>query len=480
MDARALTLPPAPLSRHERIAAWVLAVFAAVMRWPALSLTMWDWDEGLFILALRDYDVAAHHPHPPGFPLFIAAAKWIPTDPFHALQTVTFLSALFVFPAMFFLARELRASAPAAMGAGLLLAFFPNVWFYGGTALSDVPSMVLVVAAAALLLRGCRDDASLLAGAVLLGIAAGFRPQNLMIGLVPFAVAFRHRRRAGAVAALILATIVVATYAIAASLSGGWDVYREALARHQTYIRTVDSFLSPRHPGLWEVSDDFFFRPFRAPAINTVVIVLMAIGMVRRRPWLVIAIFGPFCLFAWLFLDFHSASRFSIAYMPLYAFLAAEGIPRRGRVLSLAALVALMIGWTWPALRIVHTTPSPPVAACNAIRALHGTETERATTVVYVDGSLAPHVEVLIPEYDRRLVRAQGPLVPDPDAVLVREGASTVPGAKNFTRERDCLAAIARRRYFEVSVLPRRRPTAGNQPAAASTSSPASRLSSEK
>src|SRR5688500_6962828 len=137
MDVRPLT----PLTRRESLVAWALAVFVALTRWPALSRTLWDWDEALFALALRDYDVTAHHPHPPGFPLFIGLAKLIPADPFHALQAISVVASLFVFPAMFFLARELRLPPFTATAAALLLAFFPNVWFYGGTALSDVPSM---------------------------------------------------------------------------------------------------------------------------------------------------------------------------------------------------------------------------------------------------------------------------------------------------------------------------------------------------
>ncbi len=445
MDASALP----PLTQRERIAACVLAVLTALTRWPALSKTLWDWDEALFALALRDYDVTAYHPHPPGFPLFIGFAKGfaklIPTDAFHALQSIAFVASLCVFPAMFFLARALRASAPVAMGAGLLLAFFPNVWLYGGTALSDVPSMVLVVIAAALLLRG-----QLILGAIVLGIAAGFRPQNLLIGFVPFVVAFIQRRRAAIGAALITIAIVVAAYGVAASLSGGWDAYRDVLARHEAYIRSTDSFLAPRHPGLLRVADDFFFWPYRAPAINVIVAVLALFGVRRQGLRFVIAIFGPFCLFAWLFLDFHSASRFSIAYMPLFAMLAAAGIPERGRNVVLAGVVALMIVWTWPALRIVHTTASPPVAAIETLRTYPGT--------IYVDERLGAHAELLIPDRTRRTVHVAPPFIEDRDAVLLREGASTAPNARNFTRESDRLASIARPRYFEVSVIPGRRP----------------------
>ena len=421
------------MTRIERIIFWLTTIVVAITRWPALSRTLWDWDEALFALAMRDYDVRLYHPHPPGFPLFIALAKLIPhADEFHALQTIVFVASLFVFPAAFFLARAVRASFFVAIAAGLLLSFMPNVWFYGGTALSDVPSMVLSLAACALLLRG-----RILEGAIVLGIAAGFRPQNLLIALVPFALAFRARWRTALLGALITATIVAVTYGAAASLSGGWSEYRDTLAHHERYIRETDSFLSPIRPPLWKVADDFFFWPYRAPLINGIVTLLVIVALVRRRAHvlLALAIFGPFCLFAWLYLDFHSVSRFSIAYMPLFAMLAADGIDalRRAREAALAIVVAMMIVWTWPALRIVHTTASPPVAAIEWIRA-HG------RSVIDVDERLGAHAGLLLADYER-----------SDRGMQLREG----PGKITFTRDRARLASIARDRYFEVSVTPR-------------------------
>ncbi len=458
MDASAVNLAdvPEPLTPNERVTAWLLTVIVAVSRWPALSLTLWDWDEALFALALRDYDVVAHHPHPPGFPLFIALAKALteltPLDAFHALQCIAFCASLFLFPAMFFLAREMRVPTFTAFGASLLLAFFPNVWFYGGTAFSDVPSLVLAIVSAALLLRGCRSDRALLAGAIVLGIAAGFRPQNLLIGFAPMLLAFFYRRRTAIAAAAIVAFIIVVGYGAAASFSGGWDVYRDALVKHERYIREVDSFLGSTRPGLIQVADDFFLRPYRAPVLNVVITLLAMLGLLRlrKRAWLALLIFGPFLLFAWLYLDFNSASRFSIGYMPLYALLAAYGVPARGRAVTLTATLVLLIVWTWPALRIVHTTLSPPVAAIEFIRA-----TQHAK-VIDVDESLAAHATLLLPGYAVRIVRVKPPLVADPNAVLMREGASLAEGSRNFTRARERLEGIARKRYFEVSVLPGR------------------------
>jgi hypothetical protein len=280
-----------------------------------------------------------------------------------------------------------------------------------------------------------------MAGAVLTGIAAGIRPQNLLIAFVPFLLALRTRRRDAVIGGVITALIVIASYGGAAAASDGWGAYRDALAEHARYIRETDSFLSPIRPSLIKVADDFFLRPFRAPAIN-IAITLLALGgaaaALGRRRFLVIAIFGPFLIFAWLYLDFHSSSRFSIAYMPMFAILAAEGIDvlRKARVIVLAAVVALMIVWTWPALMIVHRTVSPPVAAIESLRGQDA----------YVDNRLGAYAALMLPAFhDLAFLR------PHQRALIVREG----PGAINFTRERAHLAGIVRDRYFVVSVTRR-------------------------
>lgn len=432
---------PAALSSRERWIVWIAAVAVALTRWLAVARTLWDWDEALFALALRDFDVVAHHPQPPGFPLFIGAAKLLTlagADGFRALQGITVAASLLIFPAMFLLARELRAPFFVAIGSALLLAFSPNVWFFGGTALSDVPATMLAIVACALLLRGVRSSSSLILGAILLAVAVGFRPQNLLIGCVPALIACRRWKEA-VIGAVIGLAIIACSYATAANASGGWSAYRDAAARHEQYIRVTDSFLSPIRPPLWKVADDFFFRPYRVPFLNIAIAVLIVLALVRRRPWSLVALatFGPFMLFAWLYLDFHSTSRFSIAYMPLFAILAADGLELLGRVrtIALAALLAATIGWMLPALRIVRDTASPPVAAAEWIRRNH-------RGPVTVDPRVEPFAALLLHDYERR------PLS-DPAGVVLREGSGTL----TFTRDRERLSrALTRPRYFEISV----------------------------
>lgn len=438
MWLRSLERPPEPLTRSERWTLIAASLLAAVSRVFALARTPWDWDELLFMLSLDHYDVARHHPHPPGFPLYVLAAKvfrLLGASDFHALQIVSFLGAIAIVPAMFFLCRELRMTFRQSMSAALLLAFFPNVWLYGGGAFSDVPSMTLIVAAVALLLAGCRSPRAYYAGALLLSIAACFRPQNLAVGFAPFLIASFFRQRRQIVVAIVTITIVMAaSYGVAASLTG-WTAYREATRTHRAYIIGRDSFLSPSRAPLWRVFDDFFVMPYHAPVINAIITLASLIAIVRRRrPGLIaLATFGPLAVFSWLFLDRYSASRFSIGYAPLFAILSADALS-----VSCVFVAIYSLFWTWPALMAVRNEISPPVKAMMQIP---------RGAVVYVQTAMAPFAEWYL---RAQSVEDIGDARP-PDSTL-QPSDYLAENPRGFPRGR--LWDIARRRYFDVSVRP--------------------------
>jgi hypothetical protein len=468
---RSLGEPPTPLTPGERLAAWIVTLLMAITRWLALSRSPWDWDEALFMLGLRHFSVPSHHPHPPGFPLFIGTAKlftFLGFSDFHALQAISFLASIAIVPAMLFLGRELRLAARTSLIAGVFLAIFPNVWFFGGTAFSDVPSMTLVIVAIALLFRGCRSDAAFIGGAIVLAIAAGYRPQNLTIGFAPAVIASlrglpRHWLRPF-VAALLIAAVVVISYGVAAQLSGGWTIYRDAVRAHQKYITDVDSFRNPNRPPLLHLFDDFFIWPYRVPPINTVISLLVAVSVIAsiarlRAPILAIAFaFGPFCVAAWLVLDHFSVSRFSIGYAPLFAILAADGLHlllgrwSRGETLFITAFSLSVAIWIWPTLRDVRRHDSPTFAAAEWIRQ----HVNPRTSTLYVHDSMQPFVEAFLPEVpfvstgDTTPVAAAGSR---PGDVFVVEGATATSSATILTRPRRRTAHIVRDRYFEVSIL---------------------------
>jgi hypothetical protein len=446
---------PGEMSGSEKKIVWVAALVIAATRLLAVSCTIWDWDEALFLLGMRDFNVAQHHPHPPGFPLFIAAGRLVRLmvgDDFRSLQIVAVVTSMLLFPAVFLLARELRAGFATAVMAGACTAFFPNVWLYGGAALSDVPTLTLSVAAAAMLLRSVRSRRST-AIAVLLAVgAAGMRPQTLSVIALPMLVLFVARWKRAIVAALAIVTLTTACYAVAAIVTGV-DAYRAAVASHGVYISSTDSFLNPLRPSLLRLADDFWIRPFRQVALNVMLALLGFVGLIRcalRREvpvMFAIAMFVPFALFAWLFLDLNSVGRFSVAYMPMFAFAAAEGAAsfgRRGQIAIAATLVAISALWLLPALSIVRSQPSPPVAALNVAC--------RNNVTIYLDRRLGAFASALHP--GQPFIEA-GESTPaawtNGDATGVMEGS--VQGARLFSRVHQPLWDVARRRYFEVSVV---------------------------
>lgn len=426
----------------------------AATRVAALSRSLWDWDEALFSAGVRSYDVAAPPPPPPGFPLFMLAAKIlhavIPNE-FRAVQAVTLLGAISLFPALFFLARELRFPFFVAAAGAALYAFFPAVWIFGGTAFSDVPSTTLVLAACALLLRGGWDGRAYVAGAIVLAISAGFRSQNLLIGCAPALYATWMQLRARhwktiTTAIPTAAVIVAASYAGAAYASSDPPHgYLDSVANLRAYVRHVDSFLNPGRPPLRALLFDYFVHPIRSGRFDYVVLAFAALGLAatfrRFGTLMLLAMFLPFQLFAWLMLDPLSISRYGTAWLPLYAVLAAAGahVFAYVDVVFVAALVARLIVWTWPAVQSVRSTDAPTAAA---MKAIHGP--------AYVHMSMSPFADYYLASIPHTVILKENELPLQPrDALYVCEGVR--PGHL-YDRPRGALWNIVRHRYFDVTL----------------------------
>jgi len=466
------TTPLPPLTRNQRLAFRLMAVVCAASRFLAMARSLWDWDEALFCLGMRSYDVSSHHPHPPGFPLYIAlghVARFFTHSDFRALQSLNLIAGMLLFPAMFLLARELRLRFDVALTASALLVFFPNVWFFGGAAFSDVPSLTLVVFAVAMLFRGCRNAEAYLVGTFVLALAIGIRPQNFLVGLVPGVLATWYRIRANwrdvVFAALLGTAIVVIAFGGAAWVTGSVDRYLTTIQQHGDYITRIDSFRSPSRPPLWRLFDRFFIKQYESPPLSvlTSIFVLISIfGAIRRRDasigWAALT-FTPFAIMAWLMLDRFSVSRFSIGYIPMFAIFAVDGIRRavRDRAdLTFAvggALIVTFIAWTWPALTPVRNEISPSVLAVQAAQQ----HLDPARDHLFVAFNMTPFVQYFAPSMqftrvmdDRAMPLSDGVRHP----WLLAEDESMPRSGYVFRRDRGHLWDIARRHYFECSVEP--------------------------
>jgi len=486
--------PVEPLMPRQRNLVLTLAIVIAATRFLAVSHSMWDWDEALFASALQHYDVAQHHPHPPGFPLFFALAKivrFIVHDDFHALRAVSVFASLFVFPAFFALARSLRFRFRTCAVGATLFCFLPNVWYWGGTGFTDELALVTALAGAALLLRDDQRPRSYIGGCLFFAATMLVRAQNVLL-LWPWIEASWRRIRAKRTWEVVTGTalivvLVVIGYGIAAKLTG-FAEFISVTKEHQHYIATVDGALNPRRIPMANLLQDFLFDPFESRAASTALFgfALLSFARPRRAHAVILLTFLPNFFLAWFLLSPTGISRLSLGYIAFDVLLAADGmdvvasfLASRARTVSREQIVAALqmlfaavvvgryVFWVWPGLEEIRLRDSPPVQAMEWIRQ----HVPRGATI-QVSSGLGPFAAYFLPDYKivpehaktrgreglaatavNPLDRPSGPA--GDTACIVTDRIDPSPQAVTFERPRQHLWALFNRRYFEASVLPR-------------------------
>jgi hypothetical protein len=206
----------ARLAPHGDLAvALGLAVVTLLSRWPYRARMLYNWDAVQFALALHEFDIAKHQPHPPGYLLYVALGRLLnaslgdPTLAYVALAMLFSAGTTFV---LYWLARRLFDRATALIAASLL-AVSPLFWFYGSVGLTYAgeafaASVVAWFAYGAL----TGHVSSLYWGALALGLTGGMR-QSVLVLLLPLwfgsaLLGIRSRRRVAIAGAILLAAVL--------------------------------------------------------------------------------------------------------------------------------------------------------------------------------------------------------------------------------------------------------------------------------
>jgi hypothetical protein len=469
------TAAPDALTGRRRVVLWSAAAFVALTRLFAISKSMWEWDEALFALAVHDYDLTLHRPHPPGFPLFIGAAKlvrlFIGSD-FRALQTVTVAASVALLPLLFFLARELRFAFSTSLLGASLFAFFPNVWYFGGTGFSDVPAFALAIASSMFFLRGVRSNGAFIAAAVLLGMTLSIRPQNLLLVLVPAAIGtiavFRRSRSVLAIALAAGLSIIALSYGGAALASQSPREFVRIVRAQQQYVRTIDSVFNPRRPPLEDLFQDFIREPMRAGDRATALAVLAVAGIIaiaaganRSGGAVFLAMFVPMALFSWTMLDFAAVTRYAVSYVAGHALLAAHGVWWLARpfkrfavplqTMVIAGLAAAYALWALPGIQEVRANDAPTAAAMNEVL-----RSVPPSVPLYVKSGLLPFAQYFLETRGRlpAYIDSESDAPADPSAWIVMDSEVPARAGKVFARSDGRTFHFGRRRYFVTSVVP--------------------------
>lgn len=214
-----------------------LALVTLLSRWPYRARMLYNWDAVQFALALHEFDVAKHQPHPPGYLLYVALGRLLnaslanPTLAYVALAMLFSAGSTFV---LYWLARRLYDRATAITAASLL-AVSPLFWFYGSVGLTyagEAFAASLVAWFAYGALSG--HVPSLYWGALALGLTGGMR-QSVLVLLLPLwlgsALLGVPSRRRQAIAGGILIASVLAWLLPMLWLTGGPTAYVGASAQ---------------------------------------------------------------------------------------------------------------------------------------------------------------------------------------------------------------------------------------------------------
>jgi 4-amino-4-deoxy-L-arabinose transferase-like glycosyltransferase len=238
--------------------ALVLAALTAATRVPFRARLLTSWDAVQFTLALRDYDVVSHQPHPPGYILFVALARvvaWLVGDPAAALIWLSLIASGVTVGLVYALAWRLYGR-PAAVAAAVGLAVSPLFWYYGEVGLSYTTEAALATAVA-LLTWPMAEGRAAFAGwsALALGVAGGVR-QSILVVLLPLwlgAAVLGLRRWRPVLHGLAVLTGVTAAWLVPMVwLTGGPGRYLEAA--RELYASTIRATTVAGGPGAWQVN----------------------------------------------------------------------------------------------------------------------------------------------------------------------------------------------------------------------------------
>jgi 4-amino-4-deoxy-L-arabinose transferase-like glycosyltransferase len=222
------------MQSSDRFSCGLLIFAVGLSRLLFRSHYLYDIDSVNYALALDRFDPSVHQPHPPGYFLYIELGRLfrlIFQDSNTALVAISILASCAAAVMIYILAENWFGGQPALF-AGLIFAFSPLSWFHGTVALT----YILEAFFSALIGYFCwraysRDSGFLVAAAIALGLAAGFRQSSLLfLGPLWFLSMRRSGRKEILVAWLALTVTLLAWFVPMVIVSGGMASYFHSLS----------------------------------------------------------------------------------------------------------------------------------------------------------------------------------------------------------------------------------------------------------
>jgi hypothetical protein len=128
---------------------FVSVVFVLVLTF-SMPVSPWEFDEPLFFQALHRYEPLAHHPPPPGYPLYIGAGNLarllIPSD-FEALRAISLAASTVALLMLALAFRNLSGDLTTGTVGAALFSFSPAMLVHATLPISEPGALALLATA---------------------------------------------------------------------------------------------------------------------------------------------------------------------------------------------------------------------------------------------------------------------------------------------------------------------------------------------
>jgi hypothetical protein len=394
----------------------VLALAFAVSHAPFLASSLEDIDSVNFALGVRDFDVADHRPHPPGYPAYIGLGKLavaalqvgqadsMPSaTEARALSALSLAGAVVAIFLLYGVCYALLESEVRALSATALTASCPLFWYLAVRPMSDLPGLAAALAAQLCLAlawnrqrplpagdrrltpaQAAASGQMIVLGALLCGVAIGFRSQNAMLTLPFFAGVLLDRVGRGVAGAIIGGAVAftagVLLWAVPLVMaSGGVNAYLAALGTQagEDFAGVEMLYLDP---GNARLAASALMRsviyPWDSWVLGSAIGLLALVGAValavrERRPFIgVVLLAAPYAVFHLLFHD-TTYVRYALPLVAPLAVLSVTGveaIARRAALPVVGVLALWGVSIAAPVLSTYAADDSPTVQALSAMQ----------------------------------------------------------------------------------------------------------------
>ena len=422
-----------------------LALVFALAHVPFLAASLEDIDSVNFALGVRDFDVARHRPHPPGYPVYIALGKiatavaGFGTDAApsaieaRALSLLSLIAGLCAIVALYKVFDALGDSL-TALAAAAITASCPLFWYMAVRPMSDLPGLAFALAAqACLMLAWLRQRPApdgdprlppaamaasgrmIVAGAFLAAFAIGVRSQTMWLTVPLLVLVLFDRIGRGVAGALLGVSVTFAAGGLAWGIpllvaSGGLDAYLAALGTQagEDFASGEMLYTNPTPRAAAFALVRTFVHPWDSTWLAGAVLVLAAAGVVqmlvrdRRSLAPIVAMSVPYLVFHLLLQD-TSFVRYALPLVPVVSFLAVRGVAWLSPVAVPIAAAAISIAGVVIASPVLVAYVAEPSPVIRVLQAMHAEARQTKPGALAMHQTFVRPLEAEQVDFERRL-----------------------------------------------------------------------------